>query len=295
MRITPKQLELASLAAKWLSLPHHKPGDRITEQQLTEALGVSRSPVRAIMPYLAEKRFLNMGAQGFFIPASLPQANILSSIPKSSDQKLFDKLIEDRARGKLAEEFSEAELIRRYKIARSQLTRVLIRLSLDGLVEPRKGQGWRFLPTLEDEKAYRDSYNFRKLIEPAGILESTFRQDDDRLRELLRSHTEMTAMNPGERGLFFDLNAEFHETIAEFSNNIFIIQNVHKQAGLRRMTEHLHFDETRMKMLLQEHIQVIEALLAGQREWAAALMKRHLEIAIITGQRKLETLTKKKK
>jgi len=288
MKVTPKQLELAELAVNWLSQPFHKPGDRITEKQLTDALRVSRSPVRAIMPYLAKKGFLTEGRHGYFVADADKRVKAQGVIPKSADQKLLDKIIADRAENKVPEDFTEAEFIRRYDVPRSQLTRVLIRLSLDGLVEPNRGQGWRFLPNFESEQAYLDSYRFRMIVEPAGILEDTYRQDDEALRALLDKHKELRAAKEIERRQFIEANAAFHETVARFSNNIFIIQDIRKHTRLRRLTEHLFYEDTRMNRLVEEHIAVLEALLSGQREWAAALMKRHLQIAIAYTEKRLE-------
>ena len=265
MKITPKQLELAKLAAQWLSQPVHKPGDRITEKQLTDALRVSRSPVRAIMPYLARKGFLTERESGYFVSDAHTIIEPQGVIPKSADQKLFDRIIADRGNNKIPSDFSEAELIRRYKVPRSQLTRVLIRLSLDSIVEPNTGQGWRFLPNFESEQAYFDSYRFRMIIEPAGILEDTYQQDDELLRALLDRHIALKGARGIEPRQFIEANAAFHETVAQFSNNVFIIQDVVKHTRLRRLNEHLYYSDARMVALVDEHIAVIEALLSGQR------------------------------
>jgi DNA-binding GntR family transcriptional regulator len=288
MKITPKQLELAKLAAQWLSQSIHKPGDRITEKQLTDALRVSRSPVRAIMPYLAKKGFLTEGEAGYFVSDAHTDIEPQGVIPKSADQKLFDRIIADRGNDKIPGDFAEAELIRRYKVPRSQLTRVLIRLSLDGIVEPNPGQGWRFRPNFESDKAYLDSYRFRMIIEPAGILEETYQQDDEKLRVLLERHMNLKVVSGIEPRQFIEANAAFHETVARFSNNVFIVQDVLKHTRLRRFTEHLYYEDDRMHSLVDEHIHVIEALLSGQREWASALMKRHLQIALAYTKRRLQ-------
>ncbi|MBN8956946.1 MAG: GntR family transcriptional regulator [Rhizobiales bacterium] len=280
MELNAKQLELAGLAAAWLTALRHVPGCRVTEQQLTCALGVSRTPVRMIMPYLASKGFLAEGKHGYFIPEKMPELDSrAAAIPKSADQELFDTIILDRSNNRVPEQFSEAQFIRRYDVPRSQLTRVLIRLSLDGLVEPSTGQGWRFLPSLENERAYIDSYRFRVIIEPAGILERGFKQDDEKLRSLRAGHVKFSGVKSTDRQLFIELNSDFHETLARFSNNMFIIENVRKHSRLRRLSEHAFYDDVRMRTLMTEHIAIIDALLEGQREWASALMKRHLEIA----------------
>jgi DNA-binding GntR family transcriptional regulator len=280
MDLNAKQLELAGLAAAWLSTLRNMPGRRVTEEQLTQALGVSRTPVRMVMPYLASKGFLAEGKRGFFVPKTMPELDSrAAAIPKSADQELFDTIIRDRSRNRVPEQFSEAQFIRRYDVPRSQLTRVLIRLSLDGLVEPSTGQGWRFLPSLENERAYNDSYRFRIILEPAAILEHDFKQDDAKLRSLRDNHVKFSGAKSTDRQHFIKLNSDFHESLAGFSNNVFIIENVRKHSRLRRLSEHAFYDKGRMSTLMTEHIAIIDALLDGQREWASALMRRHLEIA----------------
>ena len=39
-----------------------------------------------------------------------------------------------------------------------------------------KGHGWTFLPTINDETSLRNSYDFRRVLEPSGILLTTFRK-----------------------------------------------------------------------------------------------------------------------
>lgn len=148
MQLSAKQAELAARIASSLVTAQHPAGHRITEEQLTAQFFVSRSPIRAVMQFLAEKGFLVRGDRGYFIPEQLPEFDPGSSpIPKSADQELYAAIASDRARNEVPEQFSEAELMRRYSVPRSQLIRVLNRLSLDGFVEPAAGHGWRFSPT----------------------------------------------------------------------------------------------------------------------------------------------------
>lgn len=278
MRLTAKQSELASRVALSLATAGYPTGYRITENQLTAEFRVSRSPIRAVMRFLAEKGFLEHMDKGYFIPESMPNRDVVDAvIPKSSDQELYDKIARERAQDKLSEQFSEAEFMRRYGVPRSQLIRVLNRLSLDGIVEPSAGHGWRFLPTLNKEIMYRDSYRFRMMIEPLGILEPTFRVDVAVLKKLRDDQIGLAA-SPDPQKLF-EQNAAFHETLANFSNNSFVIEAVHRHSRLRRLSEHLSHDEDRTRGRIEEHVSIIDALLENQREWAASLLRRHLDIA----------------
>jgi DNA-binding GntR family transcriptional regulator len=77
----------------------------------------------------------------------------------------------------------------------------------------------------------------------------------------------------------FVLNSQFHETIAAFSNNTFIIQATQQQSRLRQLSETYLMDLERTRVRLAEHISIMEALRRDEREWAAHLLRRHLEVA----------------
>jgi DNA-binding GntR family transcriptional regulator len=278
MRLTAKQSELAARVASSLIAARHPPGHRITEEQLTSQFGVSRSPVRAVMQFLASTGFLAQAERGYFVPEKLPELEPDSAIiPKSADQELHERIARDRARDQLPEQFSEAEFIRRYEVPRSQLIRVLNRLALDGVVEPSAGHGWRFLPTLNSQAIYRDSYRFRMMIEPQGLLEPTFVADKRLLQQMREDQVNLAASLDARR--MFEFNAALHETLAGFSNNFFIVEAVRRHSRLRRLNEQLAIDKVRAYERISEHVAIIDALLNDQREWAASLLKRHLDIA----------------
>lgn len=280
MKLSAKQSELAARVAATLVAARHPAGHRVTEEQLTSEFRVSRSPVRAVMHFLASKGFLVPRDRGFFIPERMPDLDPDSSvIPKSADQELVDCILRDRAKDLVPEQISEAEFMRRYDVPRSQLLRVLNRLSLDGVVERAAGHGWNFLPTLNTESTYHDSYRFRIILEPAAIMEATFAPDRPKLRSLREAHLDLARSSHPDQGKLLDLNASLHETIALCSHNVFIIEAVRRHSRLRRLNERLSHDEGRARERIEEHLAIIDAILEDQREWAAAQLKRHLEIA----------------
>lgn len=276
--LSAKQAELAGRVAATLASSTYPAGHRITEELLTAQFHVSRSPVRAVMQFLADKGFLVRGARGFYVPDAFPDlGSDHSLIPQSADQQLYDLIAQDRARDLVPEQFSESEFMRRYEVPRSQLIRVLNRLALDGVVEPAVGHGWRFFPTLNSEPAYRDSYRFRMMIEPQGLLEPDFRLDRDVLQKMRNDQIGLTEDFDPRR--LFELNAAFHETLAAFSNNSFILEAVRRHGRLRRLNEQLAHDQERANARIQEHVAIIDALLNDQREWAASLLRHHLDVA----------------
>lgn len=258
-------------------------GHRLKESELALRLGISRSPVRKALTYLEDKgiaaRELN---RGFYLTrpgADLDDTN--REIPVTEDEAVYGAIIADRVRGLLEDVESEADLLRRYGASRSLLVRVLTRLSREGIVERNQGYGWRFLPTLNTERAHDESYRFRLLIEPAGILQPTFVVNTAKLRRLRLAHEDLLHGTVRQQATdMFEMNAEFHEMLAEFSGNRFILQAVRQQNMLRRLLEYRGFrDVGRIRASCEEHLAIIEALEQGDRTWASRLLERHLTVA----------------
>jgi DNA-binding GntR family transcriptional regulator len=69
--------------------------------------------------------------------------------------------------------------------------------------------------------------------------------------------------------------------LARFSGNRYILQAVQQQNQLRRLEEHAAFyRDARFANSGSEHLQIIEALEAGDQEWASQLMRRHLKTSL---------------
>lgn len=197
----------------------------------------------------------------------------------SEDDKLVQRMAADRFSGALADNVSETDLMRRYGVARGALARVLNGLVLDNVIERRSGHGWRFLPAFDATQLHEDSYRFRLLIEPACVLEPTFRLNKARAQRLRQIHVELLShgLEKLSSSKFFELNAEFHEFVASCSRNRFLEQAVIHQNRLRRFFSYIAvFGPERMRVSCSEHVAILDRLMAGEREHAATLLWRHL-------------------
>ena len=261
------------------------PGHHLREQHLADALGVSRTPVRAGL-----KELTRMGAvearpnQGFFL---LKRSNELDQLEieqsKSSDQKLYEQLVHDRIAGILPESFTQTEISQRYDVDRGVLTRTLVKLSEDGLIARNAGHGWRFLQTLNSDIALRNSYGFRLMIEPMALLTPNLHVDRQMLKRLrarhlrLITHPDITQVPAKE---IFETDAAFHELLAEASGNLFVLQAIQQQNRLRRLLEFgSYHNKRRVKEWCEEHVAIIDALRENKQEQAAELMRKHLQYA----------------
>ncbi|WP_137938262.1 GntR family transcriptional regulator [Chitinivorax sp. B] len=255
------------------------PGTRLTEVGLANQLGVSRSPVRGALTFLAAQGLIgNRETLGYCV-IDVPMPEESSALPTSDDDQLYTRLIDDRLAGELDDDLIEADLLRRYGVSRGVLLRVLMRLSEEGVLQRKPGHGWLFLPTLSDEQAKQESYRFRLLLEPAALMEPTFHLDMQRLDACRKNQQALQEGKPDALA-FFEGNAAFHEFLAASSGNRFILQAIQQQNRLRRLSEYRTVaDMVRVKGSCAEHLTILDALERGENEWAAALLHRHLDLA----------------
>ncbi|WP_410014445.1 GntR family transcriptional regulator [Sodalis sp. RH24] len=275
-----------------------EPGHHLREQQLADMAGVSRTPVRAAMKLLCELGIIETRRnQGFFLVKPYDEIQRISiDVPASSDQDLYEQLVRDRIAGKLPESLTQTEISQRYDVDRNVLARTLLRLSEDGLIARNKGHGWSFLPTLNTDVAFSNGYRFRLMIEPGALLSPGFQADKNTLRRLrqqhmfLISHPDILSVDGRQ---IFDTDASFHETLAELSGNIFILQAIVQQNRLRRLLEFGSYtNKQRVREWCGEHVAIIDAVLEGHMAEAAEIMRRHLQSAYENGRTKVSKSSK---
>jgi DNA-binding GntR family transcriptional regulator len=259
-------------------------GWQLKEQWLAQQLNVSRSPVRAALRLLAELGIVTaVPNQGCFLAA--PSGDLkdrLYKVPPTEEERLYLRVTRDRFADQIGVNINVTELGRRYGVSRSMIGRVLARLGEEGLVERDAGRGWSFLPSLNSPEVYEESYRFRMQIEPAAILDPGFRPNPAKFTEIRKAHEallEGTVHTDPFRRLV-EIDVEFHETIGRCSHNRFILQAIQQQSRLRRMTEfQFRADRSRMAQSSSEHLSILDALEAGDRERAAELMRVHIRVS----------------
>lgn len=285
-KATALQIDLARQIAHYIADQGLPEGAHLTEKNLTAIFNVSRTPVRGALQLLAEYGHISYRPNsGYFVKACTDSGGLplqRAGIPVGVEQ-LYRDIIRDRAQQELSDVLLESDLIERYGCSRPVLRQVLLRLSADQLIEKKPGRGWQFLPTLDSPQALHESYRFRMIIECQGLLESGFTVDADRLESCKHRFERIVQaggqdVTPSE---FFRMNAQFHEMLAEFSGNRFIVQAMRQQSQLRRFEEYSAF--YRHDYILEatrEHLEIIQAISERDMPWAASLMRRHLQSAL---------------
>lgn len=261
---------------------HLKAGAHLAESLLAERIGTSRTPVNVALRHLARIGVLAHDLhRGFFLVRDASTlAELLRELSAEPDDPLYLRIADDRLARRLPDEMNEAELMRLYDTSRSVLRKVLSRIQQEGWIEKLVGHGWQFQPMIDSPEAYEESYVYRAAIEPTGLLGGGFQADPVELGELRRQQhaiveggfETMTAIE------LFESNRQFHETLARWSGNRFIVQSVRRIDQLRRLVE---YRQARARAPRREqaveHLAILDAIATGDRLQAAALMRAHLE------------------
>jgi DNA-binding GntR family transcriptional regulator len=260
-------------------------GHHLVLLDLCEAFHVSRTPVRGALRLLAEQGLVEGRAnRGYALVDTVRDA---PDIPPSSplddtDQALFITIAEGRNSGRIPDQCSQQELIRLLGANGPALIRVLRQLAALGLVERKAGNGWSFAAGIDSARARADSYDFRRIVEPAGLLEDRFELDRawvarGRARHLDFRKRKWRDMMSVE---LFEINADFHEQLARCSGNRYLLDAVQRQNRLRTFLniEWVNGPE-RVEASIDEHLDILDALEAGDNRRASELMAQHLDCA----------------
>jgi DNA-binding GntR family transcriptional regulator len=280
---TRLQSELQSDILNVIRVDLLAPGTRLGEVALAARLRVSRTPVRAALNHLAHRGLVRRGERGgYFVVEAAP---VLHKTPRprpTHADRLFLAIACDRRAGKLAEDVSEGDLMRRYDVTRATVLQVLLRLSEVAAVQRKPGHGWCFLPTISDPEARAESYRFRQIIEPAALLEKGYRLAPAWIAEMRQKHREMLA-TPWSETIsiaLYEMNAQFHEGLVAGSHNRFLLLALQQQNRLRRFGNYdWTFGHERVVVSCREHLEILDRLDTGDQQGAVALMRQHLDAA----------------
>jgi DNA-binding GntR family transcriptional regulator len=274
-------------------------GDALREAALAETHQVSRSPVReALQALTAAKLTRHHPNRGAVVADDITQDGLKRArryFTQSDDDEPYRKIAADHLAGILPTECTEAEISRRYKLGRAKTRHIIARIAQEGWIERRPGYGWAFLPVLTTPQAFSSGYRFRLALEPAALLEPTFKIDEPafaRFRAAQRALIDGGIYTTSSVELF-RLGAAFHEMLAKCSGNPFFFDALQRINRLRRLIEYramvntAHFIDQ-----AHEHLNIMDLVESGDMEAAAAFLASHLETARAV---KLEVLTSGKR
>jgi DNA-binding GntR family transcriptional regulator len=258
-------------------------GQHLPSQALADACRVSRAPVNSALKFLE-----NLGVvraernRGYFLARDaqdLAGLNLRTGGDDDEDRFYFE-IAEDRLSGKLPDQVTENELMRRYKLPRGRLLKTLHKMAQEGWVERLLGHGWEFRPALTSRASYEAGYRFRAVLEAAAVLEPTFTIDPEAFAEARRQQRAL--IDGGYRKLsraqLFRINSEFHEMLVGCSGNEFFLDAVKRVNRLRRLMEYrVTLDRSRLPQQCREHLRILDLLEAGDFATASAQLRKHID------------------
>ncbi|APO81970.1 manganese transport regulator MntR [compost metagenome] len=275
-QLAPKILDMARARSM-------RAGDPLREEAFAKELGVSRSPVRRGFALLEDLGLaVKEPNRGYFLTRDARDIDV-RKLPLDVDtfEDFYLRVVDDVLAGEISTSFFEAELLRKYDVPRGQLLKVLNRLANEGMIERNPGQGWSINSFLHDSEAHIQSYRFRMAIEPAALLEPTYKVDSAAFAKARRIQQELLDGDifTLSRSQLFQIGSQLHELIVRCSGNTFFLEAIRRQNQLRRfMAYQSNVDRPRLISQCKEHIQLLDLIEQGRREEAAAFLRQHLDV-----------------
>lgn len=191
----------------------------------------------------------------------------------------YERLCEEIRSGKLppGSRLRETEIAERLAVSRTPVREAIRRLEADGLVDhlPRSGAVVRKL----DYPELMELYEMRTVLEGTAARLAARAASPVELEELVAINDEMRAA-AGRTEVVIGLNRQFHKLLLDAARNRFLlramatVENTLLILGSSSMAM-----PDRAREAVDEHREVLDALLARDGAAAEAAMRRHMERA----------------
>ena len=276
-KVSRLQADLARRIVRHLKDENAQPGHHLVELDLCAAFDVSRTPVRGALALLAAQGVVTSRVGRGFVLAKIPGAADDGAQEEEDDRRLFDALARARNTGKLPDQFTQQEILRRFDVRLGTAMTVLRQLAELGVVERRPGNGWAF--SGDAARILNESYAFRRALEPQLLLQPGFRLDRAWAEKARSQHQRLRkkSWRAGDGMAFHAINADFHEQLARCSGNRTMLRAIQRQNQLRDfLIGQWDYPMEQVHSAIDDHLEILAALEAGYADKAAALMLHHL-------------------
>lgn len=163
-------------------------------------------------------------------------------------------------------------------VSRTPVREALVRLHAEGLLR-RYADGGYFVaePDLAD---LRDLYELRITLELRGLTRALegFGSHDPGVLEPLRDRWRaLRADLPAPDPTFVELDESFHMALCRSAGNIALAETLETvNARIRPIRMHDFLTEDRIVLTIDQHLGIVEAVLAGEVEQAVGRMRQHV-------------------
>lgn len=257
-----------------------RPHTHLTAQGLADRFGVSRSPIgEALKSLTAEGVLTHEANKGYFVAPEPPgPPSDLPSQHSAVDAAYF-ALADDRLESRVPDVVSAAYLKETYGLSSAEVQSLCTRIVKEGWLERRAGYGYQFTDMLNSAEALTQTYRFRMALEPAALLEPGYRLDTAAAAECRLVEQRILAGGVESMSIeeLYDRGVKFHELIVSGSQNPFYLDALRRINSIRRLIAY-RSSATRERYYgqAQEHIEILDLLLAGRNEEASWKLRSHL-------------------
>ncbi len=215
------------------------------------------------------------------MPNSVIESSSQAAVPvkTSGKQTVFRGLIAGLLKGRWRGDgrLTEAEAVTLFGVSRTPVREALLELQGIGLIELRRNCGAVFSPF--GPKELRDIYAVRSLLEVEATRLATPNLKKRQLETLINEIKEIRDSGGVDPDWKYD--QELHTAIANASGNNRLAAEITRYGGLIQTMREIVGEQSRDIHLqsAEEHLEILEALLARDAEGASEAMHRHLEQA----------------
>jgi DNA-binding GntR family transcriptional regulator len=173
--------------------------------------------------------------------------------------------------------FTEEGLCEEFKVSRSPVREALHMLAEGGLIEKKPNSGYSVRHV--DFREMEELYELRLAIEEFAVSRiSTKAVDESRLEELKAWWHDLRSRLPETAGLVPAADEQFHEALAALTGNASLVR------ALEDIDSRIHFvrladfsNEKRVATTCDEHLELLEAILAQDPARALDALRRNIE------------------
>lgn len=281
---SPLALRIANDIIACIGMGEFGTGSHLATEALARRFEVSRSPVREALALLCDQGVIeNRRNRGFFVLPSAGRKAGEAWLEPAAESDPYYELAEDWLKDRIGADQTEQGIRDRYNLTRSQAQDLLSRASREGWAEPKPGYGWKLRPVAKTAEAFEEIYRFRAVIEPAALLEPSFRFDRAVATSLRRTQERLASgdLDGLAPATMTAVGAAFHEGIIRMSGNPMFFHALERANQLRRLAEYrLKVNPQRIAVQSREHLEILDLLAKGDNLEAAHLMRRHLSGAL---------------
>lgn len=265
--------------------------DRLTEgahlsaQKLADRLRLSRSPVNDALGLLeAHGIVARKPNRGYFLQLdqeALARTCADLAPPAAEDivTQSYFRLADELLRGVLPMQCSEALLRARYGLTQAQTQALLARVAQEGWAQRRPGYGWEFSSMMTTPDSLLQSYRLRLALEPAALLEPSYRIDKSVLARCRAAERHLLdgGIDSDSADQLHERGVRFHESLVEASGNPFFIDTIKRVNRVRRLLSYRSMqDRSRYRQHCEQHLEILDLLERERNEEASQALARHL-------------------